>query len=192
MIPGGDVAGVAAVLPVPPGIVAEWLSADRAYALDGAAPVDIITVRTPVSGAAGIRAKPPCPVPGWRQSTTALRAHVPGRRLRRWLRCPVAPRLHGGACHAQCSGDLSEAVAFLPKLLCLSALFIPGHGAPPACSISLFCSDSRGAYVDIPAQKAPHKMSFTALGTEGGAFGHPKTKKRRSAEANRREAGIIR
>ena len=29
----------------------------------------------------------------------------------------------------------------------------------------------------IPAQKAPHKMSFTVLGTEDGAFGHPKTKK---------------
>ncbi len=57
MISGDNIAGVAAILPMPLSIVQKAPVAHRAGSLDGGSPVDLIAVCHPVFRAAGIRAE---------------------------------------------------------------------------------------------------------------------------------------
>lgn len=127
MIPGGDIAGVAAILSVSLGVIVKMPVANRAGHINRGAPDNLVAMCRPVFCAAFIRAEPPGFKAAIRKRLTALRTESTARFLLYVVGAggvPVAKGLHSGLGQANFIGDLRKALTGLPQLYDLLPLSV--------------------------------------------------------------------
>ena len=127
MIPGGDIAGVAAILSVSLGVIVKMPVANRAGHINRGAPDNLVAMCRPVFCAAFIRAEPPGFKAAIRERLTALRTESTARFLLYVVGAggvPVAKGLHSGLGQANFIGDLRKALTGLPQLYDLLPLSV--------------------------------------------------------------------
>src|SRR5699024_225115 len=119
MIPGGDIAGVAAILSVSLGVIVKMPVANRAGHINRGAPDNLVAMCRPVFCAAFIRAEPPGFKAAIRKRLAALRTESTARFLLYVVGAggvAVAKGLHSGLGQANFIGDLRKALTGLPQL----------------------------------------------------------------------------
>lgn len=127
MIPGGDIAGVAAILSVSLGVIVKMPVANRAGHINRGAPDNLVAMYRPVFCAAFIRAEPSGLKAAIRERLAALRTDSTARFLLYVVGAggvPVAKGLHSGLGQANFIGDLRKTLTGLPQLYDLLPLSV--------------------------------------------------------------------
>ena len=165
MIPGGDIAGVAAILSVSLGVIVKMPVANRAGHINRGAPDNLVAMCRPVFCAAFIRAEPPGFKAAIRERLTALRTESTARFLLYVVGAggvPVAKGLHSGLGQANFIGDLRKALTGLPQLYDLLPLSVV-HRNTSVVVVYTFLFGHRQRQCGHPKPKKSNEQSNSAL-----------------------------
>ena len=127
MIPGGDIAGVAAILSVSLGVIVKMPVANRTGHINRGASDNLVAMYRPVFCAAFIRAEPSGLKAAIRERLAALRTESTARFLLYVVGAggvPVAKGLHSGLGQANFISDLRKTLTGLPQLYDLLPLSV--------------------------------------------------------------------
>lgn len=165
MIPGGDIAGVAAILSVSLGVIVKMPVANRAGHINRGAPDNLVAMCRPVFCAAFIRAEPPGFKAAIRKRLAALRTDSTARFLLYVVGAgsvPVAKGLHSGLGQANFIGDLRKALTGLPQLYDLLPLSVV-HRNTSVVVVYTFLFGHRQRQCGHPKPKKSNEQSNSAL-----------------------------
>ena len=165
MIPGGDIAGVAAILSVSLGVIVKMPVANRAGHINRGAPDNLVAMCRPVFCAAFIRAEPPGLKAAIRERLAALRADSTARFPLYVVGAggvPVAKGLHSGLGQANFIGDLRKALTGLPQLYDLLPLSVV-HRNTSVVVVYTFLFGHRQRQCGHPKPKKSNEQSNSAL-----------------------------
>lgn len=165
MIPGGDIAGVAAILSVSLGVIVKMPVANRAGHINRGAPDNLVAMCRPVFCAAFIRAEPPGFKAAIRKRLTALRTESTARFLLYVVGAggvTVAKGLHSGLGQANFIGDLRKALTGLPQLYDLLPLSVV-HRNTSVVVVYTFLFGHRQRQCGHPKPKKSNEQSNSAL-----------------------------
>lgn len=165
MIPGGDIAGVAAILSVSLGVIVKMPVANRAGHINRGAPDNLVAMCRPVFCAAFIRAEPPGFKAAIRKRLAALRTESTARFLLYVVGAggvAVAKGLHSGLGQANFIGDLRKALTGLPQLYDLLPLSVV-HRNTSVVVVYTFLFGHRQRQCGHPKPKKSNEQSNSAL-----------------------------
>ena len=165
MIPGGDIAGVAAILSVSLGVIVKMPVANGAGHINRGAPDNLVAMCRPVFCAAFIRAEPPGFKAAIRERLTALRTESTARFLLYVVGAGGETEekgLHSGLGQANFIGDLRKALTGLPQLYDLLPLSVV-HRNTSVVVVYTFLFGHRQRQCGHPKPKKSNEQSNSAL-----------------------------